>query len=162
MNRPIPPQAISLIRKYEGLRLFAYGDPGTGGEPWTIGYGHTGGVYKGDTISASEAERILELDLLKFGKGVESLIRSPILLNDNQFSALISFSFNLGLERLRQSALLANLNSGNLEAAGKAFLHWTHAGGKELPGLVKRRKEESELFLTPMPVLIAQETSNGN
>lgn len=148
MAREINEAGIQLIKQFEGLRLEAYPDPGTGGEPWTIGYGHTGGVKKGQKISEQEADELLKQDLKRFEDGVNNLVRYPI--NINQFSALVSLSYNVGLANLKSSTLLAMVNVGKLEEAALQFPRWNKAAGKILPGLVKRRKAEQDLFLLPV------------
>jgi lysozyme len=138
------------LKRSEGLRLRAYPDPATGGEPWTIGYGHTSmagppQVKRGMVISREEAEAILRRDVEKFAQGVEALIKVPV--NENQFGALVSFAFNVGLGNLRKSTLLRMLNAGNYAGAAGQFPKWTKAAGKAMPGLVTRRRGEQALFL---------------
>ena len=94
-------EGINLIKKFEGLRLEAYLCPAG---VWTIGYGHTKGVKKGDKITEETANMLLELDLNDFIVGVQKLLKKNI--NNNQFSALVSFAFNLGLANLKSSTLL--------------------------------------------------------
>lgn len=137
---------IGLIKKYEGRRLDAYQDSvGV----WTIGYGHTNAagpppVRPGDRISEIEAAEILRKDLKKYEKYVEELVTVP--LKQNQFDALVSFCFNVGPGNLKKSTLLRKLNAGNYDEVPREFTKWTLAGGKELPGLVKRRRAEAEMF----------------
>lgn len=149
MARKINQKGLDLIKQFEGLELEAYPDPGTGGEPWTIGYGHTnpGKIKKGDKINEQEAEELLVKDIARFEEGVNHLVRQAISLN--QFSALVSFSFNVGLGNLKSSTLLALVNTNKLTEAAAQFERWNKAAGKILPGLVKRRKAESLLFLLP-------------
>lgn len=134
-----------MIKEHEGCRLQAYPDPATGGEPWTIGWGHTGGVKKGDTITQTRAEDLLRDDLNKFEIGVEHLLFHEA--TDNQFSALVSFAFNVGLNNLRNSTLLRKLNLGDVKGAADEFIRWNKAGGKIMSGLTKRRLAERDLFL---------------
>ena len=107
------PRGRALIEKFEGLRLTAYQDMvGV----WTIGYGHTGpDVKAGLTITQQQAEQLLINDLARFNNGVNALV--TVKINQNQFDALISFSYNLGLGSLQQSTLLRLLNAGNFQAA---------------------------------------------
>ncbi|CAG9211625.1 Lysozyme [Paraburkholderia tropica] len=137
---------ILLIKQYEGLFLITYADVvGV----LTIGYGHTGADVKpGLIITQTQADQLLDDDLARFEKGVSRLARVP--LNPNQFSALVSFSFNLGLGNLGNSTLLRDLNRGDYAAAANQFPRWDRAGGRELPGLLKRRRAEQALFLTPL------------
>lgn len=144
--RKINEAGRDLIRSFESLRLEAYPDPGTGGDPWTIGYGHTGSdVHPGLVITKDRAEEILERDLAKFEQGVEMLVSVP--LTDNQFSALVSFAFNVGVGKLSTSTLLTLLNGRDYAGAAEQFLRWNKASGKVLAGLTRRRKAERELFL---------------
>ncbi|WP_199152960.1 lysozyme [Chromobacterium sp. ASV23] len=137
---------IQLIQQFEGLRLTAYQDSvGV----WTIGYGHTGpDVRSGLSISNSQATQLLSQDLQRFEQGVSNLVKAAI--NQNQFDALISFSYNLGLGNLQSSTLLRLLNQGDYQGAAGQFPLWDKAGGKVLPGLQKRRLAEQALFLTPV------------
>jgi lysozyme len=150
MSRKINEKGLELIKQFEGLELEAYPDPGTGGEPWTIGYGHTnpGKIKKGDKLKTEqEAEELLVKDIARFEDGVNQLVRQPISLN--QFSALVSFSFNVGLGNLKSSTLLALVNTNKFPEAALQFERWNKAAGRILPGLVRRRKAEAALFLLP-------------
>lgn len=145
-NLSCSPRGRSLIQKFTGLRLTAYQDPGG---VWTIGYGHTGpDVTEGRTITQPEADQLLINDLVRFNNGVNALV--TIRINQNQFDALVSFSYQLGLGSLQQSTLIRLLNSGNYQAAADQFPRWDRAGGKETAGLLARRNAERELFLTPI------------
>lgn len=138
----ISQKGVDLIKHYEGCRLKAYKDiVGV----WTIGYGHTGGdVHEGQVITQEEAEALLRLDLERFERGVQFQVTVP--LTQNQFDALVSFSFNLGLGALKGSTLLKKLNAGDYAGAQREFLKWDMAGGKHVPGLQIRRTAESFLF----------------
>lgn len=139
-------RGLELIKEFEGIRLGAYPDPGTGGEPWTIGYGHTGReVRPGLRITLQEADRMLEDDLLKFERGVEALVNVP--LEQHEFDALVSFTFNCGLGNLKSSTLLLLLNEGDKEEAALQFLRWNRANQKVMAGLTRRRQAEMALFL---------------
>lgn len=133
-----------LIKRFEGCKLKAYYDAvGV----LTIGYGHTGpDVRVGQQITQQEAEDLLNADLDKFVKGVEKLVTRT--LTDNQFSALVSLAYNIGLGNLKKSTLLKNLNAGNVAAVTVSWVKWNKAGGKVLKGLTARRGAEIELFLT--------------
>lgn len=153
MTNTVNAAAIALVKKFEGLRLKAYGDPASGGEPWTVGWGHTSAaglpkVTKSTVITAAEAETILASDLARVAEQVRKLVTVP--LNDNQFGALVSFTFNLGAENLRTSTLLRRLNAGDYKAAAAELPRWNHAAGKVMAGLTRRRAAEQELFLTPV------------
>lgn len=138
----------AIIKDNEGLRLDAYLCPS--GVP-TIGYGHTGDVKLGDRITEHQADVILELDLERFEEGVAEVAPSA---NQNQFSAMVSFAFNVGLKAFVGSALLRAFLAGQLSAAASQFDRWVHGGRKVLPGLVKRRAAEKALFLTPMALAV--------
>lgn len=145
-------EGVSLIEEFEGLRLNAYPDPAHGWAVPTIGIGHTSAagppnVTRGMIISAAEAREILRRDLLKFEAYVRSAVHVP--LTDNQFSALVSFTFNLGPGNLRSSTLLKKLNAGDYQGAADQFSRWNKAGGKVLSGLTRRRNAERALFLKP-------------
>lgn len=139
---------LEVIKHFEGVRLKAYQDSvGV----WTIGYGHTSmagdpQVHSGLTITQAQAESILKKDLGIFERGVKDAVK--VTVNSNQFSALVSFSFNLGLGALRESTLLRKLNAGDYNGAANEFPRWVKAGGQTLPGLVRRRNAERALFLS--------------
>lgn len=134
---------IELIKSFEGLELKAYKDPI--GIP-TIGYGHIKDVQMGDSLSnEAEAVALLQKDLLIYEKAVNNAVK--VTINQNQFDALVSFTYNLGGGALRKSTLLKRLNSGNMLAASKEFRRWVKAGGRTLKGLVRRREAERVLFM---------------
>ena len=137
---------IAMIQRFEGLSLTAYQDVvGV----WTIGYGHTGhDVQPGMSISQAQAQSLLQTDLAYFEGGVGGLVKVP--LNQYEFDALVSFSYNLGLGNLQSSTLLRVLNTGNYASAAMQFPNWNLAGGKVQTGLVARRAAEQQLFLTPV------------
>lgn len=141
-SKKINQAGLDLIKQFEGLRLEAYVCPAG---VLTIGYGTTSGVKKGDRITAEQAEALLRKDVEKFEKAVNAAVTVP--LNGNQFSALVSFTYNLGAGALQKSTLLKLLNQGNYDAAAQEFLKWNKAGGKVLTGLVRRREAERTLFL---------------
>lgn len=140
----ISQQGLNLIKSHEGLRLEAYPDPGTGGEPWTIGYGHTKGVKQGDVIDDETATQFLRDDV----SWVEDCVNEAVDvdLTQNQFDALCSFVFNVGCGAFQGSTLLRLLNAGNYEAARQQFARWDKAAGKVMAGLTRRRREEAEVF----------------
>lgn len=143
-----------LIQQFEGCREKAYQDcVGV----WTIGYGHTGNVKAGQVISKEEADRLLSQDLVKFESGVEKNVK--VALTQNQFDALVSFCYNLGVGSLQKSTLLKKLNAGDYKGAAEEFLKWNKAGGKVLTGLVRRRELERQLFLTGGTVTAAAASS---
>lgn len=139
------PKGIALIKSAEGLRLKAYPDPGTGGLPWTIGYGSTSGVTRNMVITEAQAEQMLAEDLVRFERIVDRAVR--VSLNQGQFDALVSFTYNVGEGNFTKSTLLRKLNAGDTAGAAEQFSRWVNAAGKVLPGLVKRRAAERAMFL---------------
>ncbi len=137
-------KGLNLIKSFEGLELKAYKDSvGV----LTIGYGSTGPhVHEGLVITEEQAEAILKTDISRFERGVTELVKVP--LNQNQFDALVSFSFNLGLGNLKSSTLLRKLNSLDYSGAANEFTRWNKAGGRVLTGLTRRREAEKKLFLS--------------
>ena len=143
---------IALIQRWEGKRLTAYPDPATGGEPWTIGYGHTSraglpAVKRGMKITDQEATDILRVDLIKFEAAViNALKKNP---TDNQFAAMVSLCFNIGPGAFAKSSVVRKFNAGDVAGAANSFLLWNKAAGKVMAGLTRRREDERKLFLTP-------------
>jgi lysozyme len=137
-------QGLALTEQFEGLQLTAYQDPvGV----WTIGYGHTGAdVQPGLTITQEQASDLLLQDVAGAVAAVNRLVTIP--LTQNQFDALVDFTFNVGQGNLASSTLLRELNAGNTAGAAAQFLVWVYAKGVELPGLVTRRQAEAALFQT--------------
>ncbi len=143
---------LDLIESFEGCSLHAYADPGTGGEPYTIGFGHTGSVNGtpvalGMTITQAQADDLLAADLERFEAGVNTLVSRD--LTSNQFSALVSFAYNVGLGALADSTLLRDVNAGDFAAAKYQFGEWISGANGPLPGLIRRRAAEAALFATP-------------
>jgi lysozyme len=151
-------KCIEQIKKDEGVRNKPYQCPAL---LWTVGVGHVidpnhAKVPMADRkalpipagwdriLTSIEIDDILRTDLNRFEAGVLRLIKVP--LTQGQFDALVSFSFNVGLGNLQNSTLRMKVNRGEYEAAAEQFLVWTKAGGKVLPGLVKRRTHEKEMF----------------
>ena len=132
---------IEFIKRHEGLRLKAYQDAAG---VWTIGYGSTGGVRPGDVINEAQAEALLREDIRTAEREVN---RHKLNINQNQFDALVSFTFNVGSGNFRSSTLLKRIKENpNHPDIKKQFGRWIYAGGKRLPGLVKRRAEEAKLY----------------
>ena len=136
-------KGIEFIKRHEALRLNAYLD--SAGVP-TIGYGHTLGVRMSDTITKSQAEQLLRGDLIT----AESEINKHNLnINQNQFDALVSFVFNIGVGNFRTSTLLKRLKHDTRDPdIEKQFKRWIYAGGKILNGLIKRRNNEIKLYFS--------------
>ena len=135
-------EGIALIKKFEGRELGAYQ---CSADVWTIGYGHTRGVSEGDTCTKDDAEKILIDDLVEFEGYVNDLVDTE--LTQNQFDALVAWTFNLGPTNLKSSTLLTRLNSGDLDDVPHQIKRWNKAGGKVLDGLVRRREAEALLWL---------------
>lgn len=145
------PAGRAAITQREGLMLTAYPDPATGGEPWTIGVGHTSAagapkVVRGMKITKDEADAILSRDLLTFESAVSSAVKVP--LSQNEFDALVSLAFNIGAGAFKKSTLVRKLNAGDRAGAADQFLVWNKANGKTMKGLVNRRKAERAQFLS--------------
>lgn len=153
-------KVIAQIKHHEGVRFRPYRCPAL---LWTVGVGHVIdpahiGVKLDDrknlpiptgwdrTLSMADVDRLLAEDLRRFEAGVERLC--PTGLNQSRFDALVSFSFNLGLGNLQRSTIRMRHNRGDFEGAADAFMMWTMVGPKVLPGLVKRRKDERNLYLS--------------
>jgi GH24 family phage-related lysozyme (muramidase) len=139
-------QGIELIQEFEGLEQTAYPDPGSGGDPWTIGYGHTGpDVYPGMWISKLQAKELLAQDLGRFENAVEGLI--DVELNQNEFDALVSFAFNVGEGALGDSTLRRRLNAGEDKCPvfQQELPRWVNGANGPMPGLVRRREAEAKL-----------------
>lgn len=144
MSKKIGQAGLHLIMQFEGCRLTAY-KPVATERYYTIGYGHYGAdVTKGMKISMAQAEAYLISDCQKFANYVDNKTYVPIILNDNQRDALISFAYNCGAGNLKK--LCASRTA--MQIADK-LLAYNKAGGKVLTGLTRRRKAERELFLSP-------------
>ena len=137
------PKGIALIKEFEGLRLKAYKCPGG---VWTIGYGHTVGVKPGMVISEAQAEEYLKADLIAFERYLNGL---RLALNQNQFDALISLIYNIGIGNFQKSTLLrkARINT-NDNSIMDEFLRWVYSKGRVLPGLQRRRLREMKLYFS--------------
>ena len=134
----------ALLKKFEGCKLKAYRCPAN---ILTIGYGHTSAageplVKEDMVITQDQAEQILKHDLVKYEKGVSDLVKVP--LTQHQFDVLVDFAYNAGLGNLKTSTLLKRVNASDFDAVPTELMKWTKGGGKELPGLVRRRRAEAE------------------
>jgi lysozyme len=153
-------RVIEMIKHHEGVRTRPYRCPAL---LWTTAVGHVIdprhiGVKLEDrknlpipdgwdrTLSMDEVNQILAQDLARFETGVLRLC--PNGLTPGRFGALVSFAFNAGLGNLQRSTIRMKHNRGEFDEAAESFMAWTKAGGKELPGLVKRRKDERALYLS--------------
>lgn len=139
--------ATQLIKTFEGCELKAYLCPG--GQP-TVGYGHTGpDVELGMTITQEQADLLLQQDVQKHSQQLDRVLReNDVNVNTNQYCALLSFVFNLGIGNFKNSTMLKYLKEGDYKKAAAEFPKWNKAGGKVSPGLVRRRAAEQRLFET--------------
>ena len=143
----ISDKGLALIKAFEGVRLKAYPDPATGGDPWTIGVGHTGSEVTPEVeITEEQADAYLRADIETAEKCINQCVTGN--LTQDQFDALCSFVFNLGCGNFRKSTLLKKINEEDDVAASREFLKWDRAAGKVMAGLTRRRTAEMELFLT--------------
>lgn len=141
---------IDLIKRFEGCKLTAYPDPGTGGEPITIGWGSTRDelgqpIKRGTVWTQYQADARLADDVAEFAEKVLALLGGADT-TQAQFDAMVSFAYNLGIGNLRQSTLLELHKAHNYAGAAGQFARWNKADGKILPGLVKRRAVEAALY----------------
>lgn len=141
-----------LIKKWEGLELEAYLP--TPHDVWTIGWGHTKTARKGMVITQKKAQQLFNEDIAWAEAAVNRLVK--VGLNQNQFDSLVSLVFNIGTPNFSKSTLLRKLNAGDYEGAAEEFPRWNkqRQNGKlvVLRGLVRRRAEEMEYFLSPVDV----------
>ncbi len=142
-------QGYDLIKQFEGCRLTAYQDSiGV----WTVGYGSTyyenmQKVKQGDKVSQQRADEIFEFVANRFARNVDDLITSQ--LTQNQFNAVVSLAYNIGMGNFQKSTLLKKLNKNPSDKTIKdEFLKWRNAGGRPLQGLVNRRKKEAEIYFS--------------
>ena len=142
-------EGLALIRDQEGFRGQAYRDAAG---VWTIGFGHTSmagapEVKPGMRMSRTEAEAVLARDVAEFATGVAQAV--TVELSDAQFSALVSFAYNVGLGNFRRSSVLKAVNGRDFAAVPRRLGLWVKAGGRTLPGLIRRRAAEAALFAGP-------------
>lgn len=153
MTRRIGPKGRALIQQFEGCakrrpdgRLDAYPDPGTGGDPWTIGWGSTGPDIKRGTVwTQAQADERFEADVQRFAAKVDALLGDDPT-NAGQFSAMVSLAYNIGLGNFASSTLLRLHRAGDFAGAAEQFARWNKAAGRVLPGLTKRRAAEAALY----------------
>lgn len=157
----ISQNGINLIKKFEsdgGPKLRAYKDPGTGNLPITIGYGTTRingqPIQLGTIISVQQAENYLRKDLVIFEKSVKNLVKVPVA--QNEYDALVSFTYNFGAGKLQGSNLLKLLNQKDYDGASNEFAKWNTAGEpkKVLPGLTRRREAEKSVFTSNLQIAV--------
>lgn len=153
MTRRINEAGLKLLVASEGCRLTAYPDPANApprgdGSPWSIGFGAVGpDIKEGVTWTQDQCNKRLIEDVRRFEKAVDELIKVPV--SDNQFSSLVVFCYNVGINAFKRSTLLRLLNQGDTMNAGRQLLLWTKANGRVMAGLVMRRRAELALFQRP-------------
>jgi lysozyme len=141
-TRTITKEGLDFIQDVEGCKLFAYLDIGG---VWTIGVGHTGPeVVKGLTCSMEQALQWLKEDSEEAQEAIRQSVEG--LLTQNQFNALVSFVFNVGINAFKKSTMLKLINKGDFDGAAKEFTKWNKDNGKEILGLSKRRILEQSVF----------------
>lgn len=143
MKYYVSPQGLEFIKQWEGCKLASYLD---GGGVWTVGYGHTSGVFAGMSISQEDAEALLMEDIFPVETAINQYVN--VELNSHQADALISFVFNVGINAFKKSTLLKFLNGGDYLRAADEFLRWCYDNGTRIQGLANRREAERELFLS--------------
>ena len=161
-NTPLAlgPAGSALIRFFEGCgkRLpdgtyAAYPDPATGGAPWTIGWGSTGAdIAKGAVWTQAQCDARLARDTACFAARVAILI-APAPATQHQFDALVTLAYNIGVQKLADSTLLARHKAGDYAEARAQFARWNKAGGQAMAGLTRRRAAEAALYGGVVPVL---------
>ena len=134
-------EGLNIIKKFEGLELEAYK---CAAGVWTIGYGHTKGVFEGQKITKAEADGLLAEELIEYEKAVNDAV--TISIDQCMFDALVSWTYNLGPTNLNASTMLKVLNSGDYDGVPAQIKRWNKAGGKTLDGLIRRRQAEGLLF----------------
>jgi GH24 family phage-related lysozyme (muramidase) len=158
-SRTVSPEGIGLIKRFEGcarLRVDglveAYPDPGTGGEPWTIGWGatgrdhvHGGRIGPGTVWTQGQCDARLADDLALYAAEVAAAL-GDVRTSQTQFDALVSFHYNTGA--IGRATLTARHRAGDYQGAAREFARWNRAGGRVLKGLVRRREAEAQLYLS--------------
>ena len=134
-------KGIDLIKSFEGCKLQSYKCPAG---IWTIGYGTTLGIRPAMRITLQEAEDYLKRDLKQFEDCVNMLVK--VVLTQNEFDALVSWTYNLGCGSLRKSTMLKYLNEGKKQFVTSEMVKWNKANGRVLKGLILRREAEAVLF----------------
>jgi len=134
-------EELNFIREVEGLEHNAYQDEGG---VWTIGYGHTRGVKEGDSISTHKANTYLNTDLIAFEIQLQRLVR--VELTQNQYTALLSFIYNIGATQFAKSTLLKYVNEKKFDLVPDELRKWNRVNGEVSLGLTRRREKEAILF----------------
>lgn len=134
-------RGLKLTEQHEGLRLLSYQDQGG---VWTIGYGHTSGVFRGQTITKEQAEAFLKEDIAHAVHTVNSYVN--VSVTQGQFDALVDFTFNVGSGAFSRSTLLTLINQSKFSEAADQFGFWVKVAGRRNDGLVNRRAAEVAVF----------------
>ncbi|MBB3608687.1 lysozyme [Rhizobium sp. BK602] len=134
--------AVALVGGFEGLRQTAYPDPATKGPPWTVCYGETSGVKRGDQYSVAECKAMLEGSLQTYATGIDQCVKVP--LPDKRYVALISFAYNIGVKGACKSSVVGLINAGQTKAGCESLLKYNRAAGVVFPGLTRRRQKERD------------------
>ena len=137
-----PRVASDFVKRWEGRELKAYR---CSAGKWTIGYGHTEDVEEGDKITASEAELLLIEDLRERANALAPFVNAPV--TEDQYIALMSLAYNVGVGAVKKSSLLRYLNLGRVDDAADEFLRFIYANGEVSEGLKNRREAEQKLFI---------------
>jgi len=146
MTLTIGDKGLATIKHFEGCKLEAYPDPGSGGDPWTIGYGATGeGIHHGVRWTQQQCDDRLGADVATFARGVARLIGNSAT-TQGEFDALTCFAYNVGLLALQRSTLLRKHLSGDKSGAAAEFGKWNKAAGRVMRGLTMRRAAEAALY----------------
>jgi len=144
------PYALSLIKQFEGCKLTAYPDPGTGGKPWTIGWGSTSSssgaaIAPGTSWTQQQADTRLVEHVAEFARGVDKALAGASATGP-QKGALVSFAYNVGLNNLSTSTLLKRHKAADYDGAAGQFALWNKAAGKVMNGLTRRREAEARVY----------------
>jgi len=144
------PYALALIKQFEGCKLTAYPDPGTGGKPWTIGWGSTtdaqgNAIASGTKWTQPQADQRLTAHVAEFARGVDKLLAGKPATAP-QKASLVSFAYNVGLGNLGSSTLLRKHNAGDYAGAAAEYAKWNKAAGAVMLGLTRRRAAEAAVY----------------
>lgn len=143
-------KGIALIHSFEGCKLTAYPDPGTGGKPFTIGWGSTSDeagnpIAPGTVWTQERADSRFKAHLAKFEQGVHKALNGAAT-TQSQFDALVSLAYNIGTQALSESTLMRLHKDGYHKGAAEQFVRWNRAGGRVMAGLTRRREAEAKLY----------------
>lgn len=138
-------QGLVIIKRWEQCKLRAYKPLPT--DKWTIGWGATGpNIVEGTVWTQEQADADLANRIILLANQLALVIKVPV--NDNQFGAMLSLTYNIGITAFTHSTLLKLLNQGDTQGASQQFLVWNKSGGKYVQGLMNRREDEQNLFNT--------------